>query len=236
MANTNPHNGHRERVRQKIVSGGLKNFQPHEILEFLLFHTVVQKDTNTMAHELISVFGSLENVFDATAEELMEKGGLSFSSAVLISSVKEISSYYEKTKKEKISLDTGDKLYNLFQPYFAGQSKERLIVAFLDSGLRLKAIREFGYGQENGFRVNSKEVVREAIVFNAHYVALAHNHPVSDATPSKQDINTTNDIKNQLEYFGIKLLEHIIFGTGDFFSFANHKSFSCFVSQGGESK
>lgn len=234
MANQNPHKGHRERVRQKIVAGGLKNFQPHEILEFLLFHTVQQKDTNPPAHELISVFGSLENVFDATAEELMEKGKLSFNSAVLISSIKDISSYYGRTKVEKTPFDNGDKIYNLFRPYFTGQQKERLIAAFFDSGLRLRTTKEFGYGSENGFRVNSKDIVREAITFNAYYVAIAHNHPVSDSTASKADINTTNTLKNQLEYFEIKLLDHMIFGTDGVFSFANDSAMSCFVSGKGE--
>ncbi len=230
MANQNLHKGHRERVREKIVAGGLKNFQPHEILEFLLFHTIPQKDTNPIAHDLINIFGSLENVFDATAEELMEKGGLSQNSAVLIASIKDISSYYERTKIEKTPFDNGDKILNLFKPFFIGQQKEKLIAAFFDSGLRLRALREFGYGNENGFRVNSKDIVREAITFSASYVAVAHNHPVSDFTPSKADINTTNTIKNQLEYFEIELLEHMIFGTNGVFSFANDNTLSCFVS------
>ncbi len=234
MANTNPHKGHRERVRQKILSGGLKNFQPHEILEFLLFHTVAQKDTNPMAHELISAFGSLENVFDASPEELMEKGKLSLNSAVLIASIKDISSYYERTKFEKTPFDSGDKIYHLFKPFFAVPQKERLIAAFFDSGLRLRAIKEFGYGNENTFRVNSKDIVREAITFNAYHVAIAHNHPVSYSTPSKSDINTTNTLKNQLEYFEIRLIEHMIFGTDGFFSFANDSTMSCFISGKGE--
>ena len=234
MANQNPHKGHRERVRQKIIAGGLKNFQPHEILEFLLFHTVQQKDTNPMAHELISVFGSLENVFDATAEELMEKGKLSLNSAVLISSIKEISSGYERTKMEKKPFDNGDKIYNLFKPFFAGQQKEKLVAAYFDSGLRLRAIKEFGQGTENGFSIDSKHIVREAITFNAYYIAIAHNHPVSESAASKADISATNKLKDQLEYFEMKLLDHMIFGTDGVFSFAGNHTLHYFVSEKGE--
>ncbi len=234
MVNQNPHKGHRERVRQKIIAGGLKNFQPHEILEFLLFHTVAQKDTNHMAHELISVFGSLENVFDATAEELMETGGLSLNSAILISSIRDISSYYKDTKDKRTIYNTGDKILALLKPFFKGHQKERLVVAFFDSNLKKRAVKEFGYGNENAFHINAKDIVREAITYNASYVAIAHNHPVSDSTPSKADINTTNILKNQLEFFDIKLLEHLIFGINGIFSFANNDTMSCFVSGKGE--
>ena len=234
MTNENPHKGHRSRVRQKILSGGLKNFQPHEILEFLLFHTVTQKDTNPMAHELINTFGSLENVFDATAEELMEKGKLNQNSAVLISSIKEISSYYERAKITKMPFDNGDKLVNLFKPFFTNQQKEKLVVAFFDSGLRLRSVKEFGTGIEDSFRINSKDIVREAITFNAYYVAIAHNHPASESMASKADINATSNLKNQLEYFDIRLLEHMIFSANGVFSFASDNKYSCFVSSKGD--
>ncbi len=234
MDKENPHKGHRQRVREKILINGLNGLQPHEILEFLLFHTVAQKDTNPIAHKLISTFGSLENVLEASAEELMEKGNLSFNSAVLLSSVKGISMHYHKLKKEKTPIDSISKLKELFAPYFAGQQSERLIVAFLDSGLRVRSVKEFADGQENSFRVNARDIVRDAIVFNAYNVAIAHNHPVSSAKPSKNDINTTSEIKNQLEFFDVKLIDHIIFGVDGSFSFAGNENYNCFISEKGE--
>lgn len=236
MDKNNPHNGHRVRVREKILAGGLKGFQPHEILEFLLFHTVPQKDTNPMAHNLISVFGSFENVLEASPEELMEKGGLSTNSAVLISSLRDIFAHYEKAKNSKKPVNTTAKMIEIFRPFFVTQTSERLIAAFFDSGLRLKSIKEFGSGQENGFRFSTKDVLREAITFNAYSVVIAHNHPVSTALPSKEDINTTSELKNQLEYFDIKLLDHLIYGTDGVFSFAGDERVNCFVSSSGENK
>ena len=230
MDKNNPHNGHRSRVREKILAGGLEGFRHHEILEFLLFHTVPQRDTNPMAHKLISVFCSFENVLEASADELMSKGGLSLNSAVLISSLRDIFSQYAKAKNSKKSINSTTEMVELFRPFVVTQTSERLIAAFFDSGLRLKSIKEFGSGQENGLRFNAKDILREAISFNAYSVAIAHNHPVSTRLPSKEDINTTSDIKNQLEYFDIKLIEHIIFGTDGTFSFAADEQVSCFIS------
>lgn len=236
MNKNNPHNGHRSRVREKIFAAGLKGFRSHEILEFLLFHTIPQKDTNPMAHNLISVFGSFENVLEASPEELMERGGLSINSAVLISSMRDIFAHYEKEKRSKLPVNTTEKMKEIFTPLFVTQTSERFIAAFFDSGLRLRSIKEFGNGQENGFRFNTKDVLREAITFNAYSVVIAHNHPVSTALPSKEDINTTNELKNQLEYFDIKLLDHLIYGTDGVFNFAGDERVNCFVSSVSENK
>ncbi|MBE6756608.1 MAG: hypothetical protein E7555_09150 [Ruminococcaceae bacterium] len=236
MDNNNPHKGHRKRVKEKIIAGGLSSFQPHEVLEFLLFYSIPRIDTNPIAHKLISVFGSLENVLDASVDELMSKGGLSLDSAVLISSLRDVFYHYEKAKNTKKSINSTAEMVELFRPFVVTQTSERLIVAFFDSGLRLKSIKEFGNGQENGLRFNAKDILREAISFNAYSVAIAHNHPVSTRLPSKEDINTTSDIKNQLEYFDIKLIEHIIFGTDGAFSFAADEQASCFISSDGNQR
>ena len=53
---TNLNAGHRERMRKRYIAGGLNGFQPHEVLEMLLFNVITRRDTNKMAHELINKF------------------------------------------------------------------------------------------------------------------------------------------------------------------------------------
>ncbi len=230
MTKDNPHKAHRSRVREKIIANGLESFQPHEVLEFLLFHTVPRKDTNPMAHKLIATFGSLKNVLEASVQDLMEKGGLSLNSAVLIASLRDVFSKYESARLEKTPVKTTAKMKELFRPFFVTETIEKLVVAFFDSGMNVKGIKEFSGGQENSFRFNTREVLREALSFNSYYVAIAHNHPVSTALPSKDDINATSAMKNQLEYFDIKLVDHLVFGTDGVFNFAGDKQASVFVS------
>lgn len=232
MTKNSPHKGHRKRVRERIMSEGLDGFQPHEILEFLLFHTVPQKDTNLMAHKLISTFGSLRGVLDASAEELISKGNLSENSALFLSSLTHVFAYYEKTKKENIPINSPDKMVRLFKPYFIGETSEKLVAAYFDSGLKVRHIEIIGAGQENVMSFNTKEILRTAITSGAYSVAIAHNHPVSSSLPSKNDINTTSILKNQLESLDIRLTDHIIFGTNDTLSFANDEQLNCFISGG----
>ena len=66
----NLHEGHRQRLKNRFLESGLDSFQPHNILEMLLFYSIPRKDTNDIAHSLIEKFGSLSGVFDADVEEL----------------------------------------------------------------------------------------------------------------------------------------------------------------------
>ncbi len=233
MTNESPHKGHRNRVRERILAEGLFNFQPHEILEFLLFHTVPQHNTNPMAHKLINTFGSFRQVLDASAEDLMSKGGVSLNTAVFLSSLTDVFAYYEKARSKSEPVNSPDKLAGIFKPYFIGQTTETLVAAFLDSALKVKQIEIISEGTERGLNFNTKAILKKAIVLEAYSVAIAHNHPASSSMPSKNDMNTTNDLKGHLESVDVKLTDHIIFGSDGIFSFATHNQLSCFVSKGG---
>lgn len=67
-----PHHGHRERLRQRLQTEGLDNFQPHEVLELLLSYVIPRRNVNPLAHALVDHFGSLQNVLNANVEELTE--------------------------------------------------------------------------------------------------------------------------------------------------------------------
>ena len=75
------HTNHRERLKNRFLTEGLDTFDPHNIMELLLFYSIPQRDTNELGHELINRFGSLAGVFDAPFDELLEveAGDKSFS-------------------------------------------------------------------------------------------------------------------------------------------------------------
>ena len=78
-----PHEGHRERVKQRFLSVGFENMTDNEILEMLLFYAIPRKDTNDTAKSLLKKFGSLYDVLTADTDEL-QKCGLSLNSAVYL--------------------------------------------------------------------------------------------------------------------------------------------------------
>ncbi|MBR3504876.1 MAG: hypothetical protein IKO07_11645 [Clostridia bacterium] len=71
----NIHAGHRQRVREKVLSSGVDDMADHEILEFLLFYVIPKRDVNPLAHRLLDTFGSLSRALSATTEEILAVDG-----------------------------------------------------------------------------------------------------------------------------------------------------------------
>jgi len=70
------HTGHRGRMRERFDASGFDNFQPHEVLEFLLYGFLPVRDTNPLGHALIERFGSVGKVLTASPEELGKVPGI----------------------------------------------------------------------------------------------------------------------------------------------------------------
>ena len=75
MAEHKRHQGHRQRMRERVQNYGLDSLAEHEALEYVLYLTNAQKDTNGIAHDLIDRFGDFAAVLEASEEELLHCGG-----------------------------------------------------------------------------------------------------------------------------------------------------------------
>ena len=85
------HDGHRERMRVKLITHGQKIFDTYELLEMLLYYVIPYKDTNPISKRLLYTFGGLDGVFKASREELLEVSGIGERAADLIESVSRLS-------------------------------------------------------------------------------------------------------------------------------------------------
>ena len=96
MTDKNVHGGHRKRLRDRAMAEGLKSFNPHQVLELLLFYAIPRQDTSETAHLLIDKFGSVHAVLNASPEELIKVPGVGKKTAQwLINMGKLIQTYSE---------------------------------------------------------------------------------------------------------------------------------------------
>ena len=218
----NPHEKHRERVRENFMKNGLETFQPHNMLELLLFYSIPVKDTNEIAHNLINRFGSLSQVFDADYENLLEVDGVGERSAMLIKLMPELFREYEKNKlnDKDVHLNSSELVAEYMSRYFKGLTEERLYLLCLDNNCKVLSKDLISEGNVNATMINNRKIVESAIFSKAASVILIHNHPSGVTAPSKNDINVTIDMADMLKSVGIRFNDHIIIGHGgDFFSF-----------------
>ncbi|MBR2012925.1 MAG: hypothetical protein IJ995_01760 [Clostridia bacterium] len=204
------HAGHRERLRARYREAGLDHFTDHEILELLLGYTILQKDTNTTAHQLIEQFGSLRGVLEAGEEKLERVNLVGPTTAFFLSMIPDITRrYYEQLSEPEIRLMTPEQCITFFLPRFIGRKTECILAAFLDETKRLIDYAPIGQGYNNSVHLHAPTLLNEAKKRGCRYAVLAHNH-FTDAVPSLEDISVTRTARATLLSGGIGLLDHVI--------------------------
>ena len=213
------HKGHRQRLRDRFLHEGLDHFEEHEVLELLLYHVVPQKDTNPIAHELITRFGSFSMVLEAPVEELVKIPGISHNGAVLLKLAKDIGRYYQVNRKQHSrALKTINDCGDYIKDYFVGRCNEVVYLLCLDAKCNVLSCCKIGEGSVNSANVPIRRIVDIALASNATSVILAHNHPSGDARPSPEDVNTTYRVAAALSSVDIFLADHIVVAYDDYVS------------------
>lgn len=214
------HVGHRKRVKEKFVQGGLANFQEHEILEFLLFFGIPYKDTNELAHVLINKFGGFSNVFDAPIESLLEVAGMTENAGVLIKMLPEVARRYRQDKIIKRDDVSGfSKCREFLTNLLYDSTKEEFYLLSLDSDNKLLNCTKLATGTVNSVNISVREVVSQALLDRAVNIVLAHNHPSLIPYPSSEDCRTTKTLISSLAYLDINVYDHVIISGSQYYSF-----------------
>ncbi len=219
MANVN--DGHRQRLRERMLKEGLENFQDHELLELLLFQSVPRKDTNKLAHTLLASFGSLHNVLKSQPDELMLVKGISQVTACNLAMLKEVWRRAKRSEKEQLDLSDIKDIIKFARLLVAESYAERVVVVYVDRGTKFLFSEEYVADSDTQtVHLDIKKIVSSAVRLKAGGVMLFHCHTEGDCKPSKSDIRFTQKLLYALSGLEIVLLEHIIFAPeGDYYSF-----------------
>ena len=216
------HDGHRQRLRERFLREGLDGFAEHNVLELLLFFAQPRKNTNLLAHRLIETFGSLAGVFEATPEALMTVDGIGESAATLIHLVPEAGRKYLIAKEAPGTvLSSVEAAGDFLKPRFMNCRDETVYLVCMDAGLKVTDCTCLGSGGTTSAPINIRRILELAILKNATYVILAHNHTSGIALPSPEDEATTLRVRDALAPAGVTLIDHIIVAGEDFVSLAD---------------
>ena len=219
--------GHRERIKEKFLKNGIDGFAEYEILELLLTYCIPRKDTKPIAKELLNKFKSLDNIFKADFDKLSAIDGLGKNSIVFLKLIGDLPSiiYKDELKnkklvdKETLKISNKDILLKYLRNKIGYGEIEKFYVLYLSSSNEVIEFEENSVGTLDRSSVYPREIYKKIINLNAKSIILAHNHPSDNITPSKCDIELTNEIAKGLKNFGALLIEHIIITKNSYFSF-----------------
>ncbi len=218
------HEKHRQRMKQSFRDAGLQGFQPHNIIEMMLFYSLPRCNTNETAHRLLNEFGSISGVLDASFDALTNVYGVGTESATFIKFLPELFRAYEESKfAEKPILETSDAAKKFLSSYFKTATSEKFVILYLDARCRLIKDAEISQGNENMVYADLTSVVKSAIMLNAKGLIIAHNHVSGFATPSAEDKELTEKLAKMLMPLGIYLCDHILFAGKDVCCFSKTK-------------
>ena len=109
------------------------------------------------------------------------------------------------------NISCSDELYNVARKLGLHEAAEEYFcIACFNTKGKIIAVHEVSHGDINSSLANPREIFKRAIINNASAIAIMHNHPSGDPTPSKDDKESTKRISECGEILGIKVLDHLI--------------------------
>jgi DNA repair protein RadC len=212
--------GHRERLRERFLSGGADALPDYELLELVLFAALPRRDVKPLAKALIAKFGSFAEVIAAPRERLAELDGVSESVVAQLKIVEAAALRLAKTRLlGRPALSSWSALIDYCAAAMARSQTEEFRVLFLDRKNVLIADEVQSTGTVDHTPVYPREIVKRALELAATAVILVHNHPSGDPAPSRADITMTRDVTDAARALGIVVHDHVIVGRNGHASF-----------------
>lgn len=213
-----------DRPREKLLHGGTAMLSDAELLALIL-RTGESRTATTaldLARKLLARFGSLRGLATASATELCLTPGIGPAKAAEILAVGELSRRFATTNLTPGERYTSSQdVFRHFHERLRDRRKEVFLTLLLDAKNRVLREVLVSEGSLNASIVHPREVFAPVIRESAAAVLFIHNHPSGDPTPSREDIELTSRLKDAGTLMGVRVLDHIIIGSGRYMSFAD---------------
>lgn len=201
-----------ERPRERLLKLGSEALSAQEILALILGRGIKGESVMVTSQKLLSHFGNLKGVANASVEELTQIRGIGPAKAAQIKAALELS--------RRLEADVGDKpqpivkspedVVAVARRQLKGKKKEHFLVLCLDTRNKLINCKPVSIGSLDTSIVHPREAFKEAVSSSAASVVFVHNHPSGDPEPSKEDVELTKRLAKAGEIIGISVLDHII--------------------------
>ena len=212
-----------QRPRERLIKHGSRSLSNAELIAVFLRVGVAGKSAVDLGRDMLSHFGSLNQLFSSTLTDFSAINGLGPAKYAQLQAVLELARRaIAEELAHGIALNSPQAVKQYLQLMLARKRHECFVVLFLDVNNRLIASEELFQGTLTHASVYPREVVKAALSHNAASVMLAHNHPSGKPEPSKADLLITQKLKEALLLVDIRTLDHFVIAGKDVYSFAEH--------------
>ena len=210
-----------EGPREKMLHHGAATLSDAELLAVLLGTGGSGRNVMVLAAHLLARFGGLQEVVTASREELLTVSGVGTAKYTLLQAAMELSRRTSMQRLQRGSvMSSPEDTRHFLHCHLRDAAREVFCCLFLDSQHALICCEDLFWGTLDGAAVYPREVLRRALELRAAAVIFPYNHPSGVAQPSQADRRITERLQAALALVDIRVLDHIIVGSGEQFSFA----------------
>lgn len=201
--------------RGKLLARSAAELSEQDLLAVLLQRGEESGPAVALAQQLLDQFGGLRQLLAADRRRLSAVSGIGDARVAVLLVLPELARrYFEQSLPPGHPIRSPADTEAFLLARLRDLPHELFCCLYLDNRHRVLAFEELFRGTIDGTSVYPREVVKQALAFNAAAVILAHNHPSGVAEPSQADERITRRLKSALELVDIRLLDHLIIGDG----------------------
>ncbi|PIQ86184.1 MAG: hypothetical protein COV74_05775 [Candidatus Omnitrophica bacterium CG11_big_fil_rev_8_21_14_0_20_45_26] len=209
-----------ERPRERLLAQGTEALSDAELLAIILRHGVQGKDAIALGRDLLSQHGGFRELLSKGVRDLSRTKGLG---KAKIASLLALSEITKRTLREKIIgksfIRDPESILDYLYVSLRDRKREVFKVIFLNKANQIIGEKDLFEGTVDSAAVHPREIVKAVLDHHATAVILVHNHPSGRTAPSNEDKDVTAGIVSACQTISTKVLDHLIIGNNQYFSF-----------------
>lgn len=208
-----------ERPREKLQKYGGELLSTSELIAIIIGSGTKKKGVLEVSQEIVTRFGSLNQIAEATIRELQQIDGMGLAKAIQLKAACALGvKLSRQVIKPKCRIEHPDLAYQLIRDELEKETRELFAVILQDARKYVICHQLISMGTLTHTLVHPREVFYPAIRHKAASLILVHNHPSGDPTPSPDDIQLTLQLITVGTLIDIPINDHLIIGNGNYVS------------------
>ena len=211
-----------DKPRERLLSCGEENLSNEELIAIILKTGSRKYSVKEVSLKLLENISDICKLKDIGVSSLMNIDGIGSVKAIELKAAIELGRrVYLDRKTTKIKLNSSMAIYDYFFNIIGDKKQEYFYCVYLDTKGNYLGKKCLFIGTINNSVIHPREIFKEAYLLSANGIICVHNHPSGDSTPSREDVMVTRKLSELGVIHGIKIIDHVIIGSNNYYSFCD---------------
>jgi DNA repair protein RadC len=213
-----------DRPREKLRDLGTQALSNAELLAILIGSGSAKESAVSLMQRILNdCNNNLNTLGKRSIRELCEYNGIGEAKAITLLAACELGKRRQREKpEERPDLGSPTAIYNYIHPFMQDLDVEEAWIVLMNQNYKLIRAQRISHGGITETAVDVRIIIKEALLSNATVLALCHNHPSNNPTPSADDDRLTTRVKKACEIMRIYFLDHLVITDGRYYSYQEH--------------